>query len=205
MHFAIRSLFVFPNQPTKMQLLGIGSRVQHPDFGVGVVLNQKTKGHLITYVNYGVDETPYGTELEILESIEPDGNHMSMRDVEIALNSILEKWADVSEIVPLGDKWRNGKVILRPGVVGLQEKEWPNNSFFHKIVMLRDRLRVLEQRVNASSMEDEEKMNIKQYITRCYGSLTSFNLLVQRKEPLLSGRQKKFRRRMNFSRLSFVE
>ena len=170
-----------------MQLLGIGSRVRHPDFGVGVVLNQKTNGHLITYVNYGVDETPYDTKLEILEAIKPDGNQVSMLDVEIALNSILEKWADVSEIVPLGDKWLKGTLILRHGVVGLQEKEWPINSFFHKIVMLRDRLRVLEQRVNASSMEDEEKVNIQQYITRCYGSLTSFNLLFKEKRHYFSG------------------
>ncbi len=170
-----------------MQLLGIGSRVQHPDFGVGVVLNQKTKGHLITYVNYGVDETSYDTKLEILEAIAPDGNQVSMREVEIALTSILEKWTDVSEIVPLGDKWLNGTLILRPGVKGLQEKEWPINSFFHKIVMLRDRLRVLEQRVNTSSMDDEEKVNIQQYITRCYGSLTSFNLLFKQKEHYFSG------------------
>jgi len=128
-YLAIRLPFIFPKLRTKMQLLGIGSRVQHPDFGVGVVLNQKTKGHLITYVNYRVDETPYDTKLEILEAIEPDGNQVSMRDVEIALNSVLEKWADVSEIVPLGDKWKDGKLILRPGVVGLQEKEWPINSF----------------------------------------------------------------------------
>ena len=170
-----------------MQLLGIGSRVRHADFGVGVVLNQKTKGHLITYVNYGVDETPYDTELEILEAIAPDGNQVSMRDVEIALNSILEKWADVSEIVPLGDKWLNGTIVLRPGVRGLQEKEWPINSFFHKIVMLRDRLRVLEQRVNASTLDDEEKVNIQQYVTRCYGSLTSFNVLFKEKSNHFSG------------------
>ena len=170
-----------------MQLLGIGSRVRHPDFGVGVVLNQKTKGHLVTYVNYGVDETPYDAELEILEAIEPDGSQVSMRDVEIALDAILEKWADVSEIVPLGDRWQGGTLVLRPGVVGLQEKEWPINSFFHKIVMLRDRLRVLEQRVNASNLDDEEKVNIQQYITRCYGSLTSFNLLFKEKSHHFSG------------------
>lgn len=154
---------------------------------MGVVLNQKTNGHLITYVNYGVDETLYDTELEILEAIEPGGNQVSMLDVEVVLSNILEKWADVSETVPPGERWKNGNLILRPGMAGLQEKEWPIESFFHKIVMLRDRLRVLEQRINASNLEDEEKVNIQQYVTRCYGSLTSFNLLFKEKSHCFSG------------------
>ena len=169
------------------QLLGIGSRVRHPDYGVGVVLNQKTKGYLITYVNYGMEETSYDTELEVLEAIEPDGNQVSMLDVEIALSKILKKWADVTELVPLGQKWQGGKMILKPGVAGLQDKEWPIETFFHKIVMLRDRLRVLEQRVNASGLDDEEKVNIQQYVTRCYGSLTSFNVLFKEKSHHFSG------------------
>lgn len=169
------------------QLLGIGSRVRHSEYGVGVVLNQKTKGYLITYVNYGMEETSYETELEVLEAIEPDGNQVSMLDVEIVLSRILKKWSDVSELVPLGQKWQGGKMVLKAGVAGLQDKEWPIETFFHKIVMLRDRLRVLEQRVNASQLDDEEKVNIQQYITRCYGSLTSFNVLFKEKNHYFSG------------------
>ncbi len=89
--------------------------------------------------------------------------------------------------MPLGDKWKGGKMVLKAGTSGLQDKEWPIETFFHKIVMLRDRLWVLEQRVNSSGLEDEEKVNIQQYITRCYGSLTSFNILFKEKKQHFSG------------------
>ena len=79
-------------------------------------------------------------------------------------------------------------MILRPGEEGLQEKEVPIETFFHKIVMVRDRLRVMEQRINSSNLADEEKVNLQQYITRIYGSLTTFNLLFKYKEDHFSAR-----------------
>ncbi len=90
----------------------------------------------------------------------------------------MSQWSDVTEIIPLGDKWKKGMMILKPGDDTLKEKEIPIETFFHKIVMLRDRLRVMEQKINASkNLSDEEKIDVQQYITRIYGSLTTFNVL----------------------------
>jgi hypothetical protein len=110
-----------------------------------------------------------------------------MLDVEMSLAKVLQKWADFTEIIPLGDKWKGGKLILKPGRADLSNKEMPIDAFFHKIVMTRDRLRVLEQRVNSSKMDDEEKVNIQQYITKIYGSLTSFNVLFKLPEHQFVG------------------
>ncbi|MEI6900858.1 MAG: hypothetical protein WCL00_13345 [Bacteroidota bacterium] len=80
-----------------------------------------------------------------------------------------------------------GKLIMVPGEQGLKEKELPIEAFFHKVVMVRDRLRVLEQKINTSALSDEEKVELQQYITRCYGSLTTFNILFKNKEDQFVG------------------
>jgi len=90
--------------------------------------------------------------------------------------------------VNLGDRWSGGEVVLIPGREGTQEKRIPLDVFFKKIVMVRDKLRVLEQKVNSNkSMTDEEKVNLQQYITGCYGSLTTFNVLFRDREDGFSG------------------
>ncbi len=78
-------------------------------------------------------------------------------------------------------------MVLRSADTTLKEKEIPIDAFFHKIVMVRDRLRVMEQRINASGLTDEEKVNLQQYITRIYGSLTTFNVLFKYKEHQFVG------------------
>ncbi|MFD2934133.1 hypothetical protein [Spirosoma flavum] len=158
-------------------LLGIGSRIKHDEFGTGVVINLKASGYIVTFLEHGVKILQFDAPLTIIEALEPDGDMVSLFDVEQSITRVLQRWIDQTEIVPLGDKWKGGKLILKPGRVDLAQKEMSIDGFFHKIVMVRDRLRVLEQRVNASSIDDEEKINIQQYITRIYGSLTSFNLL----------------------------
>jgi hypothetical protein len=100
----------------------------------------------------------------------------SSADLELLLRRIIREEAGVS-IVPPADKWRGGALVLRPGTPGLQEKSWPIETFFHKIVMLRNRLRTLEQQVNAAELPDDVKVKLQAYITGCYGSLTSFNVL----------------------------
>lgn len=82
-------------------------------------------------------------------------------------------------LTPLGpaEKWRGGELVLRPGKPGLQEKKWPIDAFFHKVVMIRNRLRSLEQHVNASELPEDAKVKLQAYVTACYGSLTSFNVL----------------------------
>ncbi|MVM34335.1 hypothetical protein GO755_30165 [Spirosoma sp. HMF4905] len=158
-------------------LLGIGSRVSHAEFGDGVIINLKANGYTTTFLQHGVKIIKFDAPLTIIEALEPDGDLVSLFDVEQALTRVLQKWVDQTELVPLGDKWKGGKLILKPGRADLSQKEMPIDAFFHKIVMVRDRLRVLEQRINASPLDDEEKVNIQQYITRIYGSLTSFNIL----------------------------
>jgi hypothetical protein len=79
--------------------------------------------------------------------------------------------------VALADKWRGGQLLLKPGRAGVQDKAWPIDAFFHKVVMLRNRLRVLEQQINSAEVPPDVKLKLQGYITGCYGTLTSFNVL----------------------------
>jgi len=79
--------------------------------------------------------------------------------------------------VALADKWRGGQFVLKPGRPGVQDRAWPIDAFFHKVVMLRNRLRVLEQQINAAEVPVDVKLKLQGYITGCYGTLTSFNVL----------------------------
>jgi hypothetical protein len=97
-------------------------------------------------------------------------------DLELLLRRIIREEAGVTTVTP-APKWRGGTLVLRPGTPGLQEKSWPIESFFHKVVMLRNRLRTLEQQVNASELPDDVKVKLQAYVSGCYGSLTSFNVL----------------------------
>jgi hypothetical protein len=97
-------------------------------------------------------------------------------DLELVLRRIIREEAGISAVAP-SDKWRGGTMVLRPGTAGLQEKSWPIETFFHKVVMLRNRLRTLEQQVNATDLPEDVKIKLQGYISGCYGSLTSFNVL----------------------------
>ncbi len=97
-------------------------------------------------------------------------------DLELLLRRIIREEAGVTLVTPAA-KWRGGTLVLRPGTPGLQEKSWPIESFFHKVVMLRNRLRTLEQLVNASELPDDVKVKLQAYVSGCYGTLTSFNVL----------------------------
>jgi hypothetical protein len=97
-------------------------------------------------------------------------------DLEMLLRRVIREEAGISAVAP-AEKWRGGTLVLRPGTAGLQEKTWPIETFFHKVVMLRNRLRTLEQVVNSAELPDEAKVKIQSYISGCYGSLTSFNVL----------------------------
>jgi hypothetical protein len=97
-------------------------------------------------------------------------------DVERLFRRVLREELGLTPTAP-AEKWRGGELVLRPGKPGLQEKKWPIESFFHKVVMIRNRLRTLEQQVNASELPEDAKLRLQSYITGCYGSLTSFNVL----------------------------
>ena len=97
-------------------------------------------------------------------------------DLEVLLRRIIREEAGVTTVTPAA-KWRDGTLVLRPGQPGLQEKSWPIETFFHKIIMLRNRLRTLEQQINASELPDDVKVKLQAYVSGCYGTLTSFNVL----------------------------
>jgi hypothetical protein len=107
-------------------------------------------------------------------------------DLELLLRRIIREETGITPVVP-ADKWRGGMLVLRPGTPELQEKSWPIETFFHKIVMLRNRLRTLEQQVNASDLPDDVKVKLQSYISGCYGSLTSFNILFASEDDQFKG------------------
>jgi hypothetical protein len=107
-------------------------------------------------------------------------------DLELLLRRIIREETGLTSAV-LAEKWRGGTLVLRPGAPGLQEKSWPIETFFHKIVMLRNRLRTLEQQVNAADLPDDLKVKLQSYVSGCYGSLTSFNVLFADKEDQFKG------------------
>jgi len=173
-------------------LLGVGSRVKHSAYGDGVIIKLNYQTYEVCFITYGVKELGKKYDKwEIIERIEPEDS-MTYSSMERSLVSILKKWSDVSEIVPMADKWQKGTMILKPEDEDLKPKEIPIETFFHKIVMLRDRLRVMEQRINASkNLNNEEKVNLQQYLTRIYGSLTTFNVLFKYKEHQFKGVSKR--------------
>ena len=160
-----------------MKILQIGSRIDHKEFGKGVITNVSAKEYLVTFIENGLETIPLNAEFDIIEAAENEVDTVSFYDIEKSLKSILQRYSDVGPAVAIADKWKGGKLILDPGQPGVQGKEVPIDAFFHKIVMVRDRIRVMEQKINASKLEESEKIELQQYITRIYGSLTTFNVL----------------------------
>ena len=162
--------------------LGIGSRVDHPHFGRGIIVDVALESYIIWF------KSQQGTkiiskdfaDLKTLEEVEAssNGGAITISDIEQALSNILDQRLHDMQLVPIGPRWRRGQMILKPGDPTLTPKEVPIETFFHKIVMVRDKLRVMEQKINAHKiMTDDEKVDLQQYITAIYGSLTTFNVL----------------------------
>jgi hypothetical protein len=107
-------------------------------------------------------------------------------DLELLLRRVIREETGITPVTP-AEKWRGGSLVLRPANAGAQEKSWPIETFFHKVVMLRNRLRTLEQQLNASDLPDEVKVKLQGYITGCYGSLTSFNVLFADEDDQFTG------------------
>lgn len=169
--------------------LGVGTRLQHTQHGPGVIVGVRYATYLISFINVGVKEiekTDTSLDEIIPENVTVEVETVS--DVEKSLLKILRMWGEVSEVVPLGERWKGGTMLLQPADKTQKPKEVPVDIFFHKIVMLRDRLRVMEQQINAHKiLTDEEKVNLQQYITRIYGTLTTFNVLFKNKEQWFVG------------------
>lgn len=176
-----------------MELLGIGSRVKHPAFGDGVVIRLHVAAYEVCFMQFGIKTVGKDySGWQVVERVAPEES-VSFSEAEQSLVRILRAWAGVSlEAVPMGERWNKGVFIMKPSDPGLQPKEVPIETFFHKIVMMRDRLRVLEQQINAHKrLDDEDKVNLQQYITRCYGSMTTFNTLFKNREDYFVGESSK--------------
>jgi hypothetical protein len=159
--------------------LGIGSRIKHPQFGKGVVVQIRSDAYEITFIEHGIRVILRDYEgLEIIEALETPSDLATYEKVEKSLIRVLRRFSDLQETIHL---------VMVPGDTSLKEKEIPIDAFFHKIVMVRDRLRVLEQKINTSDLTDEAKVEMQQYITRVYGSLTTFNVLFKNKEDQFVG------------------
>jgi len=169
--------------------LGVGTRLQHTQFGPGVIVAVRYATYLISFINMGIKEvekTDSALDEIIPENVSAELETVSA--VEQSLLKILRLWGGATEVVPMGDRWKGGTMLLQPADKTQKAKEVPVEVFFHKIVMLRDRLRVMEQQINAHKLlSDEDKINLQQYITRIYGTLTTFNVLFKNKEDWFVG------------------
>jgi len=177
----------------KIQSIHIGMQVKHPQYGVGVI-----RGIAEHTVDVVFDD---GKRI-----VDPEASGLEAAEAQVAVTGLERPLVPfVEEIVnrtvaaiglekpdtvipELGARWHGGKIVMHPADPSLQTKEVPLETFFHKVVMVRNQLRVLEQKINAhEKLSDGEKVEMQQYITRCYGSLTTFNLLFKNKEGQFGG------------------
>jgi hypothetical protein len=177
----------------EQQELTIGTKVQHDRYGMGYILTNSLTHYDVIFERGGKMTLLKSTAMnamEVVEAAEVEDDRvpkLTLAEVENALTLILDRYNGLEEEVELGDRWQGGTLILKPANESLP-KEIPIDVFFHKIVMLRDRLRVLEQNINShKGLSDEEKVGLQQYISRIYGSLTTFNVLFKEKKNYFVG------------------
>lgn len=167
-----------------------GQVVYHHAFGMGRVVNVEVERIAVNFIKAGVKffQTDAADEELSDEPLhEEPADTAAPEDIRNAVRSVLYEEGLIGEI-PIGSRWEGGELVMKPGRAELQSKSVPIDTFFHKIVMVRNQLRLLEQNINSSkSLTDREKVDMQQYITRCYGSLTTFNVLFADKEDWFVG------------------
>ncbi len=173
--------------------LGIGAKITHPAYGEGVVFGMDDHRYRIYFREHGEKELGKAYDgFQLIEAAPAITSTVELEDVVSAVKNVFDMYYEVTEIVELGDRWEGGVLLLQPEDTSLKAKEIPMENFFHKIVMLRDRLRVMEQKLNAHpKLTDAEKVEMQQYITRIYGSLTTFNVLFKSKKDWFVGESSK--------------
>lgn len=175
-----------------MNQLTPGTRIDHDRYGIGVVsLVNLTTVEVIFERGGRMELSKANLQAKILNQPESQINTGPQIDVDqlaAAIEEVLDRFGGLQKPIELGRKWEGGTLLLQPANTSLKPKEIPIEIFFHKIVMARDRLRVLEQNINSHPvLTDEEKINLQQYITRIYGSFTTFNVLFENKTDYFSG------------------
>ena len=178
----------------RIESLRIGMKVKHPAYGAGsvVAINERT-------VDIRFDDGGVRTVSPDNSAIGPAEATVEVSGLEMPLDQFVREAAEAviaelglqrpeSVVDELGGRWEGGTMVLHPADPSLQTKEVPLETFFHKIVMMRNNLRVLEQKINShEKLTDAEKVEMQQYITKCYGSMTTFNILFRNKEGQFGG------------------
>lgn len=168
--------------------LGIGTRVEHPSYGPGVIVDTDGDFHTIVFTRDG-EAREIGTDydgLTVVDAVASAGP--SLDQVTQILSDLLDQRLDDVPRVDIASRWIGGTVVIRPGSDDLKSKEVPVETFFQKIIMVRERLRVLEQNINNhEKLDAADKLKLQQYITRSYGSLTTFNVLFAHEEDRFKG------------------
>jgi len=172
-----------------------GMLIKHPVYGKGTIVKIESTFYTIQFPNRGnMDISKRTEDLEIFEEEEKPvvgDQELSMPLIERTLRKIIADQSDIQHMAPIGEKWQGGTMILQPANTDLKPKEVPVETFFHKIVMVRDRLRVMEQQINANAkLSDADKVDLQQYLTRIYGSLTTFNVLFRDSTDYFIGEKK---------------
>jgi len=163
-------------------MLRIGAWIEHPRHGVGRIANHNGTRYLVSFPGVGLREIE-SHDASIREAPTP-----AQEDpIKVAVREVLEEYG-FGGVAELADRWEGGEIIVRSATGTVKEHRLSVDALFHKVVMIRDRLRVLEQKINSNkTMSDAEKVDMQQYVTRCYGSMTSLNFLFKRDEDKMSG------------------
>ncbi len=170
-----------------------GEKICHRAFGTGKILEIKDAGlNLKWKVKFADGDTKWiNITTEQLEEMDFGEYSLTFEDVKEAVREVLNYDGLIGE-TEIAEKWRGGKVVFVPGNEDMAPYELPIDNLFHKIVMIRDRLRVLEQRINShKDLDEDKKVELQQFVTRIYGSLTSFNILFRSREEGFVGQRGK--------------